>query len=579
MTNSSEKGVIIGIDLGTTNSLAAIFRDGRPEVIPNALGERLTPSAVSFDETGSLLVGAAAKARVATHPDRTAVTFKRDMGTDVERRVAGTAYRAEALSAMVLAQIRDDVEAVLGEKVREAVVTVPAYFGDLQRQATRDAARIAGIHVERIINEPTAAALAYGLHDLGREVRAVVLDLGGGTFDVTLLEIIEGVVEVQATAGDARLGGEDFTDALVSWAMRQEPRAEGLDEVSAARLREACDRARISLTEHETARIVVPDLVGAGGRFALELALSRTQAEEAFAPVLERLVLPIRRVLRDARARPEDVEEVLLVGGASRMPCIVRLASQHFGRLPKRHLSPDETIALGAAVQAGLKEGDAALDDMVVTDVAPFTMGIASGTHGPGGRVIDGLFAPIIERGTTIPASRSECFYTLADRQTKILVTVYQGEHPDCASNTKLGEYSVGGLPSKPAGEAGVEVRFSYDLNGLLEVETTVIGAPSKKHHLLNERNPGQMSKRQIEAARKALAAIKFHPRDSLPNRTALARAEALFVELRGPARTDLQHYLSNFKVALETQDPDLITQSRDALRSVTEALATGPRG
>ena len=571
-----EKSVIIGIDLGTTFSLVATMRGGKPTVLPNALGELLTPSAVSIEDDGTVLVGAPARARATTHPTRTALAFKRDMGTSRVYDLGLKKMTPQDLSAMVLRTLKRDAEAALGCAVDEAVVTVPAYFGDLQRHATRDAGAIAGLKVERIINEPTAAAMAYGLHERSRELRAVVLDLGGGTFDVTVLEIIEGVIEIQASAGDARLGGEDFDAALaerVAERIRAEHRIDLRNDPRAwARVRAACEDAKKRLTEAADTRIVLPALPIDGGRtFDVDAPLSRDDAESHWAPLLERMRAPILRALRDASVSPDRIDEVLLVGGSTRMPCVARLAAQLFGKLPLRKLPPDEAIAMGAAVQAALKSGDQAVEDVVVTDVAPFTMGIETSTR-LGESHVAGVFAPILERGTVIPASREKSFTTIADNQTEIHVQVYQGEHSLCRDNQKLGEYVVRNIPRAPAGEQPVDVRFTYDLNGILEVETTVTST-GKKAALVIEETPGRLTAAQIEAARKEMARIKFHPREALPNATALARADALFVELSGNPREALRQAIALFRAALETQDEETIGALRERLIATTAAL------
>jgi len=569
------KSAIVGIDLGTTFSLVAVLRDGVPVVLPNALGELLTPSAVSITDDNTVLVGAPARARATTHPTRTALAFKRDMGTEKVIDLGLRKWSPQELSSLVLGALKRDAEAALGCAVEEAVITVPAYFGDLQRQATRDAGAIAGLKVERIINEPTAAALAYGLHERHREMRAVVLDLGGGTFDVTVLEIVEGVVEIQSSAGDARLGGEDFDAALADRAAALAMADQGLDlrrdPRAWARLREACEQAKKRLSDADRTTTALVDLPLGNGRTAsFELVLTRDQAEEAWAPLLERVRSPIQRALRDAKLSPDRIDEVLLVGGSTRMPCVARLAAQMFGRLPLRKLPPDEAIAMGAAVQAALKSGDAAVEDMVVTDVAPFTMGIATATH-LGRQQVAGLFSPILERGTVIPASRVERFQTMGDLQKEILVEVFQGEHSLCRDNQKLGEYHVKVTP-RPAGEESIEVRFTYDLNGILEVETTTL-SDGKKQALLIEKSPGRMTAAQVKLAREAMARLKLHPRDALPNTTALARADALYVELSGPAREELGHAIAMLRAALEGQDDKDIAPRRERLLTLVAAF------
>jgi molecular chaperone HscC len=572
----SEKSVIVGIDLGTTFSLAATMIDGVPTVLPNAVGELLTPSAVSLADDGIVLVGAPARARATTHPTRTALAFKRDMGTEKVYDLGLKKMTPQELSALVLGALKRDAEAALGRAVDEAVVTVPAYFGDLQRQATRDAGAICGLKVERIINEPTAAAMAYGLHERTRELRAVVLDLGGGTFDVTVLEIIEGVIEIQASAGDARLGGEDFDAALagrIAARVKEEQRLDlHADPRAWARLREACETAKKRLSDATTAGIALPDVpVGGGRTIHVQATLSREDAESQWAELVERMRVPILRALRDAQIAPQKVDDVLLVGGSTRMPCVARLAAQIFGKLPLRKLPPDEAVAMGAAVQAALKAGDKAIDDVVVTDVAPFTLGIETSTKLGGNRVA-GIFSPILERGTVIPASRVKQFSTVSDFQTEICIQVFQGEHSLCRDNQKLGEYTVKGLKPQPAGEGSVDVRFTYDLNGILEVETT-IHSTGKKATMVIEKTPGRLSQDQIEKARKEMARLKFHPRDALPNTTALARADALYVELQGDDRERLGHTIALFRAALEAQEEPKIAALREELLRLIAAF------
>jgi molecular chaperone HscC len=566
---SSAKPVLVGIDLGTTYSLVALMRADGPVVLPNALGEVLTPSAVSVADDGSILVGAAAKARATTHPTRTALAFKRDMGLDRVYDLGLRKFSPQELSSFVLAALKRDAEAALGRAVTEAVITVPAYFGDAQRQATKDAGAIAGLKVERIINEPTAAALAYGLQHRGRNLRAVVLDLGGGTFDVTILRIEGGVIEIEGSAGDARLGGEDFDDALagvIASRVQAERQADVRSDPRAwARVREACERAKRRLSEAPEAPVVLLELpVGRGRTNDVELMVRREEAEDAWAPVLDRVRQPISRALRDANVRTEQIEEVLLVGGSTRMPCVVRLASQIFGRLPSRQLPPDEAIALGAAVQAALKADDAAVEDVVVTDVAPFTLGTSTLSVFAGHRIA-GTFAPIIERGTTIPCSRAESFVTAGDDQERIEIDVYQGEHAACEKNTKLGSYLVEGIPKGPARSQSIEVRFTYDLNGLLEVETTVAATGAKKALLL-ERTPGRLMPDEIARAREAMSRLKFHPREALPNATALERAEALYVDLRGSVRSELGALIAAFRAVLDAQDAAEVDAVRERL-------------
>jgi molecular chaperone HscC len=568
--------VIVGIDLGTTYSLVAFMQAGRPVVLPNALGESLTPSAVSVGDDGAVLVGDAARARATTHPGRTALAFKRDMGVDRRYELGPLTLRPAELSAMVLGALKRDAEAALGHPITEAVVTVPAYFNDAQRQATRDAASIIGLKVERIINEPTAAALAYGLHQRHRELKAVVIDLGGGTFDVTVLEILEGVIEIQSSAGDVRLGGEDFDTQLAELVAGRVREQHGHDvrgdAVSWARVRAAAEQAKRQLSDEPSAPVALYALPVGGARTVdFETAVTREEAEASWAPLLERLVAPIQRALRDAGLRPEQVGEVLLVGGATRMPCVARLVTQLFGRLPLRTLPPDEAVALGAAVQAALKAGDASVEDMVVTDVAPFTLGLATASR-VGNQVVGGIFEPIIERGTVIPCSRTKRFFTTTDFQKQIMVSVYQGEHSLCQENQKLGEYLIANLEPKPAEQCAVDVRFTYDLNGILEVDMSLVNT-DRSETLVIESAPGRLRPEELQRAREAMARLKFHPRDALPNATALARADALFVESRGVARTMLGEAIAQMRAALEAQDAQAISFSRERLQALMGSM------
>jgi molecular chaperone HscC len=571
----SQAKTIIGIDLGTTFSLVATMAAGRPVILPNALGETLTPSAVSLAEDGTVLVGAAARARATTHPGATALAFKRDMGTGRVLSLGDRRMSPQELSALVLRTLKRDAEVALGTPVDEAVVTVPAYFGDLQRQATRDAAAIAGLTVERIVNEPTAAAMAYGLHERHREMRAVVLDLGGGTFDVTVLEILEGVIEIQSSAGDARLGGNDFDEALaehVARTLRESRKVDVREDPRAwARLRDACETAKKRLSDAPRASLVLPDLPLQGRSVSIDASVSREEAEALWVTLLDRMAGPIRRALADASLRPDRVDEVLLVGGATRMPAVVRLAAQIFSKLPLRTLPPDEAIAMGAALQAALKAGDRSVDDVVVTDVAPFTLGIETATF-VGDQIVKGLFTPVLERGTVVPASRVKRFSTIADKQTAIVAGVYQGEHSDCGGNHKLGEYRLEGLPPAPAGAESIDVRFTYDLNGILEVEGTVVST-GLKGSLVIERSPGQLSPGQIESARREMQRLKIHPRETLPNTTALARADALYVELTGQPRAALGQAIAAFRVALEAQSDAEIARCRERLLALLAQL------
>ncbi|KSB90152.1 molecular chaperone HscC, partial [Caulobacter vibrioides] len=430
--------MIIGIDLGTTNSAVGVWRDGKVELVPNSLGAVLTPSAVGLDDDGSLLVGLAARERRSTHPHLTATAFKRYMGTTRATRLGDKSYSAEELSALVLARLKADAEAWLGEPVREAVITVPAYFNDKQRKATRRAGELAGLKVERLLNEPTAAALAYGIHELADETRFLVFDLGGGTFDVSVLEIFEGVIEVRASTGDNRLGGEDFNKVLVD-RMRAEHRealsADGLSEALTTRLEAAAEKARRALTSGDRAEMAVT-----WKDQTLTMTVTAEEFETAAAALLTRLKEPVTRALRDGDLRPADLKEIVLVGGATRMPVVRRTVTRMFGRFPSTAVHPDEAVVMGAAIQAGLKSRDAALKDVVMTDVCPYSLGVDVAEMGPMGVMRAGIFSPVIERNTVVPASRAKVFSTVQNGQRKVVFGIYQGEARMVAENVRLGE-------------------------------------------------------------------------------------------------------------------------------------------
>ena len=401
-----------------------------------------------------------------------------------------------------------------------------------------------------------------------------MLDLGGGTFDVTILEIMEGVVEIQASAGDLRLGGDDFASSLVlrcQFLLNRDYGIAGLTDTGQARLREACELAKRRLSFDEQTRIALPALPTTTGPRDVELSISRAEFEEACSPLLSRMTRVVERALRDAAREPGQIDEVLLVGGATRMPGVVRLASQLFSRLPLRVLPPDEAVAMGAAIQVALKQGDSAVGDLVVTDIAPFTLGVASGSH-RGSALVRGLFSPIIERGTVLPVSRVESFITLAENQTRLLIEVYQGEHSLCAQNQKLGQYELTGIPAGPAGTQAIAVRFTYDMNGVLDVDTTICSTGETAVFTI-ESVPGRLSQKAIAEARARLKRLKFHPREALPNVTALARADALYVESTGADRAVLGECINELRIALEQQGASQITASRERLLRLVSEL------
>ncbi|MBV9693587.1 MAG: molecular chaperone HscC, partial [Alphaproteobacteria bacterium] len=471
--------MIVGIDLGTTHSLVGVWKDGGATLIPNALGQLLTPSVVASDDERRILVGQAARDRMVTHPSSAAATFKRYMGSDRKFGVAGRMLRPEELSSLVLKSLKADAEAFLGETVDEAVITVPAYFNDAQRKATKAAGELAGLKVDRLLTEPTAAALAYGFTTGDEESTILVIDMGGGTLDVSLLHSFEGIMEVRATAGDIWLGGEDFTQLIATAFMAEAGNDAGLPPfagklpVHASILRQA-EIIKRDLSDAEEARLEV----NYQGR-AIGWTLQREAFEKMCEPLMARVRLPLERALRDARVAPETLSRIVFAGGATRMPMFRRLIARLFRQLPVHHINPDEVVARGAAVRAGLIAKGSGLEERVLTDVAPFTLGIEVTSRVSEGMLLPGTFLPIIERNTVIPASRSHVVTTLQDNQTKLLVKVYQGESRMVRDNVYLGEVAVMIRPAR-AGEETVEVRFTYDTSGLLEVEAK----PSSYDHV-----------------------------------------------------------------------------------------------
>ncbi|MFM0240952.1 Hsp70 family protein [Paraburkholderia phytofirmans] len=557
----------IGIDLGTTHSLAAIWRDDRAVLIPNALGETLTPSCVSIDGDGSILVGRPAHDRLHTHPERTAANFKRYMGTTRAVSLGTQTLRPEELSSLVLKSLKADAEAFLGATVSDAVIAVPAYFSDAQRKATRIAGELAGLNVLRLVNEPTAASLAYGVHQRDSERKFLIFDLGGGTFDVSVLDFFEGVMEVRASTGDNFLGGEDFTDALVElFCQRNGLKLQSLTPVAAQRLHQQAERAKRQLTQTGIDSVTL-ELTIDDNQHVLEL--DAAAAERTCEHLLQRLRKPVERALRDSKIAVAALDEIILVGGASRMPMVRKLVSKMFGRLPAGHLNPDEVVALGAAVQAGLVGRDAGLDEMVLTDVAPYSLGIDTAMQVGPAQFVPGHFLPIIERNTIVPVSRMQRIFTVRDRQQMLSIKVFQGEARLTTDNVALGEFTLE-VPLKAAGEAGADVRFTYDINGVLEVEATAFPGGVKRAMVIEE-NPGVMTPEEIRQRLAALSALKIHPRDQLENRTLMTRADRVYEETLGDHRQYLAAHIARFQALIERQDADEIAQARGELSALLD--------
>ena len=546
--------MIIGIDLGTTNSLVACIEDGEAKIIPNALGRNLTPSVVGLDNDKQVIVGEPARQRLTTHADRTIASFKRYMGTDHIFRLGRQKFRAEELSALLLGSLKRDAESYFGEEVTEAVISVPAYFNDAQRKATKVAGELAGLEVRRLINEPTAAAIAYGLHENLAESTFMVFDLGGGTFDISILELFDGVMQVHACAGDNYLGGEDFTDAIVKHFLAEHDlSAKKLKPAEYANLQRTADNCKLSLSKGNDVLMKL-DLKGSTHETDLSLSAFETLIE----PLLVRLRKPIETALRDADINASELDSVVMVGGACRMPMIRANVSRMLSKLPHSNIDYDQTIALGTAVQAGLIASDETLEEIVLTDVMPYSLGV--GVHNENSNdPAELLFSPIIERNSPVPVSRADDFYPVDEKQKKIEFRIYQGEARHVGDNVMLGSVSIPVVPGDLASNK-VDVRFTFDLNGILEVE---IQKDKLQRRLIIEGNPGVLSKAEIDKSFAKLADLKIHPREKTENAAALNRAYRLYEEHIGDNREYIGKLLSYFEDVLAGQNPQEIDSIR----------------
>ncbi|MBQ9136462.1 MAG: molecular chaperone DnaK, partial [Lachnospiraceae bacterium] len=490
---------IIGIDLGTTNSCVAVMEGGKPTVIANTEGARTTPSVVAFTKNGERLVGEPAKRQAVTNAEKTIASIKRDMGTDRGRTIDDKKYSPQQISAMILQKLKADAESYLGEKVTEAVITVPAYFNDAERQATKDAGKIAGLEVKRIINEPTAAALAYGL-DNEKEQKIMVYDLGGGTFDVSIIEIGDGVIEVLATNGDTHLGGDDFDNKIIDWMLAEFKKQEGVDlsgdKMAMQRLKEAAEKAKKELSSATTTNINLPFITAtAEGPKHFDMNLTRAKFDELTHDLVERTAIPVQNALKDAGLTASELGQVLLVGGSTRIPAVQEKVKQLTGKEPSKSLNPDECVALGASIQGGKLAGDAGAGDILLLDVTPLSLSIET---------MGGIATRLIERNTTIPTKKSQVFSTAADNQTSVEINVLQGERQFARDNKSLGNFRLDGIAPAPRGIPQIEVTFDIDANGIVNVSAKDLGTGKEQHITITAGS--NMSDADIEKAVKEAA-------------------------------------------------------------------------
>ena len=571
-------GKIIGIDLGTTNSCVAVMEGGKPTVIANAEGARTTPSIVAFTKNGERLVGEPAKRQAVTNSDRTISSIKRDMGTDRGRTIDDKKYSPQMISAMILQKMKADAEQYLGEKVTEAVITVPAYFNDAQRQATKDAGKIAGLDVKRIINEPTAAALAYGL-DNEKEQKIMVYDLGGGTFDVSIIEIGDGVIEVLSTNGDTHLGGDDFDQRVMNWMVETFKEKEGVDlsgdKMAMQRLKEAAEKAKKELSSSTTTNINLPFITAtAEGPKHFDVDLTRAKFEELIADLVEKTALPVQNAMKDAGLTNGDLGKVLLVGGSTRIPCVVEKVKQLTGQEPSKNLNPDECVAVGASVQGGKLAGDAGAGDILLLDVTPLSLSIET---------MGGVATRLIERNTTIPTKKSQVFSTAADNQTAVDINVLQGERQFAKDNKSLGQFRLDGIPPAMRGVPQIEVTFDIDANGIVNVSAKDLGTGKEQHITITAGS--NMSDTDIDKAVKEAA--EFEAQDKKRKDAIDTRNEAdSFVfqtekalkdvgdKIDAAQKQTVEDDLKALKELLEqTKDRELTDSEIDSLKSQKEKL------
>ncbi len=557
--------MIVGIDLGTTNSLVAYYTPEGPKIIPNRLGKNLTPSVVSIDEAGNVYVGETALERMSLYPDSVASAFKRSMGSDREYTLSGKKFRPEELSSLILRFLKEDAEKYLGEPVTEAVISVPAYFDDKRRKATKRAGELAGLKVERMISEPTAAAIAYGLYEKKEDTRFLVFDLGGGTFDVSILELYHNILEVRAVAGDNYLGGEDFTKVLEKLFLSKNNLS--LNDLSAkeqVRLYKQAEAGKRAINEE--AKITMNCLIKEEMK---EVQITAKEYELACEDLLQKIREPVKRSLSDAGLSLSDIDEIVLIGGATKSQILRDFFIRLFRKFPDTSINPDEAVALGAAIQAAMKERNQAVKEMILTDVCSFTLGTEVVMEYNDGVIESGHYCPIIERNTVIPASRTERLYTAHDNQDKVCIKVLQGESRFSKNNLYLGELEIK-VPKGPKGQEPIDVTYTYDINSLLEVEAKVIST-GEVRKLVIKGADNTMTDEEIAKRMEELSYLKIQLRDQEENKLVLLRAERMYEESIGDKRKELEYGIRCFEEALRKKDRADVDEARKALCEILD--------